>query len=186
MYFHTYKQFYFKLCSWFFEHWGQGSNLSRTRPFFTRAKNDAVYVCGLSTSHGYLSMAVFILIYKSHSYRWAAVVPRSNWQSWALSRKTHTYIMLLPMCTWKKKLFTLSFNLVKVQNCCMFKFKEILGYISSYHPIPALTGFYFIGRIRFLTWVAFFFFFFFFLLLWGCAIRLLSFRKSYISYCPVY
>ena len=35
-------------------------------------------------------MAVFILIYRSHSYRWAAVVPRSNGQSWALSRKTHT------------------------------------------------------------------------------------------------
>ena len=88
-------------------------------PFFTRAKSDAVYVCGLNVGHGYLSMAVFILIYRSHSYRWAAVVPRSNWRSWALSRKTHTSktrlgiafgrqrvyshtltsIMLLPMCT---------------------------------------------------------------------------------------
>ena len=66
--------------SWFFEHWGQGSNLSRTHPFFTRAKSDAVYVCGLSVGHGYLSMAVFILIYRSHSYRWAAVAPRSNWR----------------------------------------------------------------------------------------------------------
>ena len=63
----------------------------------------------------------------------------------------------------------------------MLKFKEILGYISSY-PIPALTGFYFIGRIRFLTRSLFSFFFF--LLLWGCAIRLLSFRKSSISVCP--
>ena len=61
---------------------------ARTRPFFTRAKSDAVCECGLSMSHGYLSIAVFILIYRSHSYRWAAVVPRSNWQSWALSRKT--------------------------------------------------------------------------------------------------
>ena len=52
---------------------------NRTRPFFTRVKSDAVYVCGLSMSHGYLSMAVFILIHRSHSYRWAAVVPRSNW-----------------------------------------------------------------------------------------------------------
>ena len=131
-----------------------------------------------STSHGYLSMAVFILIYWSHSYRWAAVVPQSNWQSWALSCKTHMYIMLLPMCTWKKKKKKKNFLpkvLVKVQDCCMFKFKEILGYISSYHPIPAQTGFYFIGRIRFLTWVAFFFSFF--LLLGECAIRLLSFRK---------
>ena len=73
----------------FFEHWGQGPNLSRTRPLFTRAKSDVVYVCGLSVGHGYLSMAVFILINRSHSYRWAARVPRSNWRSWALSRKTH-------------------------------------------------------------------------------------------------
>ena len=36
----------------------QGSNLSMTRPFFTRAKSDAVCVCGLSVGHGYLSMAV--------------------------------------------------------------------------------------------------------------------------------
>ena len=77
----------FELCSWFFEHWGQDSKLSRTRPFLP----DAVYASGLSVSHGYLSMAVFILIYRSHCYRWAAVVPRSNWQSWALSRKTHTF-----------------------------------------------------------------------------------------------
>ena len=32
-------------------------------PFFTCVKCDAVYVCGLSVGHGYLSMAVFILIY---------------------------------------------------------------------------------------------------------------------------
>ena len=48
----------FELCSWFFEHWGQGSNLNRTRPFFTRAKSDAVCVCGLSVGRGYLSIAV--------------------------------------------------------------------------------------------------------------------------------
>ena len=91
-------------------------------PFFTRAKSDAVYVYGLIVGHSYLSMAVFILIYRSHSYRWAAVVPRSNWRFWALSSKTHTSrtrlgiafgcqrvyshtftsIMLLPMCTYKK------------------------------------------------------------------------------------
>ena len=58
-------------------------------PFFTCVKSDAVYVCGLSVGHGYLSMAVFILIYKIHCYRWAAVVPRSNWWFWALSHETH-------------------------------------------------------------------------------------------------
>ena len=31
----------------------------------------------------------FILIYRSHTYRWTAVVSRSNKRSWALSRKTH-------------------------------------------------------------------------------------------------
>ena len=63
----------------------QGSSLNRTRPFLTHAKSDGVYECGFSVGHGYLSMAVFILIYRSHSYRGAAVVPRSNWRSWALS-----------------------------------------------------------------------------------------------------
>ena len=64
-------------------------NSTGRAPFFTCAKSDAVYVCGLSVGHGYLSMAVFILIYRSHSYIWAAVVLRPNRQSWALSRKTH-------------------------------------------------------------------------------------------------
>ena len=62
----------------FFEHWDHGFNLSITRPFFTRAKSDVLYVCGLSVGHGYLSMAVFILIHRSQPYRWAAVVPRSK------------------------------------------------------------------------------------------------------------
>ena len=44
-------------------------------PCFTRTKSNAVYVCVLSVGYGYLSMAVFILIYRSHSYRGAAVVP---------------------------------------------------------------------------------------------------------------
>ena len=92
-------------------------------PFLTRVKSDKVYVCGLSVGHVYLSMAVFILIYRSHSFWWAAVFPRSSWRSGALSRKTHTSrtrlgiefdcqwvysntftsIMLLPMCTCKKR-----------------------------------------------------------------------------------
>ena len=72
---------------------------------------------------------------------------------------SHVYVVKKIKIKIKKTFFTLSFNLVKVQDCCMLKFKEILGYISSYHPIPVRTGFYFIGRIRFLTSVAFFFFF---------------------------
>ena len=49
-------------CSWFFKYWCQGSNLSRTRPFFTCMKSNTVFTCGLSVDHGYLLMAVFILI----------------------------------------------------------------------------------------------------------------------------
>ena len=37
--------------------------------FFTRTKRDAVWTCGLSVGHVYLSMAVFILIHRSHTYR---------------------------------------------------------------------------------------------------------------------
>ena len=63
---------------WFFEHWGQGSYLRRTSPFFTRVKSDAVWTCGLRVGHGYLSMAVFIFIHRGHPYRWAAIVPQLN------------------------------------------------------------------------------------------------------------
>ena len=66
----------FELCSWFFEHWGQGSNLSRTRPFFTRAKSDAVCVCGLSVGHGYLSMAV---LFSSIEAKRTATTKHYNW-----------------------------------------------------------------------------------------------------------
>ena len=52
-----------------------GLQPQQNAPLFYRTKSDAVYVCGLNVGHGYLSMAVFILIHKSHSYRWAAVVP---------------------------------------------------------------------------------------------------------------
>ena len=38
-------------------------------PFFTRARSNAVWTCGLSVCHGNLSVAVFILIYRSHPYR---------------------------------------------------------------------------------------------------------------------
>ena len=54
-------------------------DLSRTRSFSTSAKSYAVWTGGLSVGHGNLSMAVFILIYRSHPYRWAVVVPRSNY-----------------------------------------------------------------------------------------------------------
>ena len=43
-------------------------------PLFTRAKSDAIYVCGLSVGHGYLSMAVLFSSILT-PYRWAAVVP---------------------------------------------------------------------------------------------------------------
>ena len=52
--------FVLEFCSWFFEHWGQSSNLSRTYPFFTQAKghmvlythiiNMLIYTCTCSCS----------------------------------------------------------------------------------------------------------------------------------------
>ena len=47
--------------------------------FFTCAKSEGVWRGGFSVGHGNLSMAVLILIYGSHTYKWAAVVPRSNY-----------------------------------------------------------------------------------------------------------
>ena len=52
---------------------------------------------GLSVGHGNLLMDIFILIYRRHPYRWAAVVPRSSylilavepWDSYAQSLVTH-------------------------------------------------------------------------------------------------
>ena len=95
---------------------------AESAPFFTRAKSDMVYTCGLNVGHGYLSTAVFIPIHRNHPYRWAAVVPRSNWRSWPLSPEIHTRrnrlgivlgrqrvyshslsTMLLPMAFVKKK-----------------------------------------------------------------------------------
>ena len=46
-------------CGWFFEYWGQCSNRSKRRPFFTCTKGDTVWTHGLSESHGNLSMALF-------------------------------------------------------------------------------------------------------------------------------
>ena len=44
----------------------------------------------------------------------------------------------------KKTFFTLSFNLVKVQDCCMFKFNEICGvyFILSSDSGPNIFLFY--------------------------------------------
>ena len=71
--------FLFVLCSWFLEPWCQGSNLSSTCPFFTRLKSDAVWKDVSGVGHSNLFMAAFILNYRSHPYRWAEVVPRSNY-----------------------------------------------------------------------------------------------------------
>ena len=47
-------------------------------PFLPTRRAMRFMLCCLSVGHSYLSMAVFILIYRSHSYRWAAVVPQSK------------------------------------------------------------------------------------------------------------
>ena len=60
---HLYLSYFlFELSSLYFEHWGQGSKFNHTRPFFTRAKSDAVWTGGLSMGHVNHSLAAFILI----------------------------------------------------------------------------------------------------------------------------
>ena len=77
---------------------------------FLPARRAMRFMCGLSVGHGYLSMAVFILIYRSHSYRGAAVVPRSNWRSWALSRKTHTSRTRLGFAFGRQRVYSHTFT----------------------------------------------------------------------------
>ena len=59
-------------------------------PFFTRAKSDAVWTGGLSMGHGNLSLAVFILIYISHSIEEQQQFPDRTIWSWTLNRRIHT------------------------------------------------------------------------------------------------
>ena len=42
---------------------------------------------------------------------------------------SHVYVIKKKTKKKHKLFFTLSFKLVKVQDCCMLKFREILGYI---------------------------------------------------------
>ena len=126
-------------------------------PFITRAKSDVVWTGGLSVGHRNLSMAVFILVYRSHPYRWAAVfLDRTIW-SWPWNRGIHTprvwlgmalnrqplaftSTMQLPMA-FEKHFFLffyfvpflpiLSFNLVKVHSYFLFIGLLIYG---SLHP----------------------------------------------------
>ena len=79
-------------------------------PFFTRTKSDAVYTCALSVGQGYLSMAAFILTQRSQLYRWAAVIPRSNWQSWPLSREFHTPKTRVGIALGRQRVYPLAFT----------------------------------------------------------------------------
>ena len=88
-------------------------------PFFTCAKSDAVYVCGLSVGHGYFSMAVFILIYRSHFYRWAAVVPRSNWQFWASRRMSYKSRTRLGIAFGRQRIYSHTFTSIMLLPMCM-------------------------------------------------------------------
>ena len=72
--------------------------------FFTSAKIDAVYTCGLSVGHGYLSTVVFILIHRSQPYRWEVVVPRS------LNREIHTPRTRLGIALGRQRVYPLAFT----------------------------------------------------------------------------
>ena len=94
--------------NWFFEHWCQGSNLSRTYPFFTRAKSDALCTSGLNVSHGNLSMAVF-LFSSIETTLTAAVDQQSNYlilvlvpcDSYAQYLVRHGFNSLIDLFTFK-------------------------------------------------------------------------------------
>ena len=59
-------------------------------PFFFYPREDRCGLCKWFECGSWLSFdGCLILFYRSHSYRGAAVVPRSNCRSWAKSRQTH-------------------------------------------------------------------------------------------------
>ena len=69
--------------------------------FYLREERSGLYMwleCGSWLSFD----SCFILFYRSHSYRGAAVVPRSKWRSWALSCKTHVQDKIR-LCVWLSK-----------------------------------------------------------------------------------
>ena len=53
---------------------------------------------------------VFMLIYRSHSYIWAAVVPRSKRLSWALSHKSHTSRTRLGIAFGRQRVYSHTFT----------------------------------------------------------------------------
>ena len=119
-------------------------------PFFTPSKSDAVWTGGLSVCHSNLLVTVFILLHRSHPYKWAAVVPWSNYlivavepydsyakgqvrhgvePSVSLTRSTLCSSCCFPLLSKKKKvsfflplLSILNFNLVNVYNYFLLKF----------------------------------------------------------------
>ena len=71
--------FKFEFCSWIFRTVKSGLQPQQDVSFFTRTKSDVIWTGGLSVVHGNHSMAVFILSYRIHPYRWAAIVLWSNY-----------------------------------------------------------------------------------------------------------
>ena len=57
-----------------------------------------------------LSIAVYILIDRSQPYRWAAVVPRSNYWSWPLNRWIHTPSTWLGIVFNRQRVYPLAFT----------------------------------------------------------------------------
>ena len=70
---------------------------------------DAVWTGGLGVGHGNLSMAVFILTYKSYPYRWATVVPQSIYLILAVNHSIHTPKTWLGIVLSRQRVYLLAF-----------------------------------------------------------------------------
>ena len=90
--------------------------------FFTRAKSDAFWTCGLSVGHDYLSTAVFILIYRSHPYRTNRACP--------MNRRIHTSRTMLGIALSRQRVYLLAFT------------------STTLLPVDSLNFFFSVGRRR--------------------------------------
>ena len=73
-----------------------------------------------------LLFSFFVLIYRSHPYTWAAVVPGSNWLSWPLSREIHASRTRLGIALGFQRVYSQTFTSI------VLLFSRTYIYISTY------------------------------------------------------
>ena len=88
-------------------------------------------------------MAVFIHIHRSQSYRWAAVIPRSNWRSWPLSREIHTSRTRLGIAWGRRRFYSHTFASTMLLSIGMKKNEQVLEATPTkqqlYGHLPSIT-----------------------------------------------